>query len=429
MGLAITDALVLPNGQTVKNRLAKAAMTEGLADPSGRPSAELIALYRRWSAGGIGLMLTGNVQVDRQHLERAGNVTVDRAPDEAMRAQLAAWVQAGTSGGSAMWAQLSHAGRQTQLVINPAPKAPSAVPMPKNAVMKFGVPVAMTEADIRDVTARFVRAAEIARASGFHGVQVHGAHGYLLSSFLSPLANRRTDAWGGSLENRARLLLDIVRAIRASVGPEFGLSVKLNSADFQRGGFAIEDSVRVARWLDEAGIDLLEISGGNYEALRMAGVDGLEGTGAQAMTAAREAYFLEFAPRMRASLRRAKLMVTGGFRTAVAMNAALASGDVDLIGLARPLCAAPECPAELLAGTIDSLPRFEDRLRLGPGFLSARSPFKAIKTLNAGAAQAWYCEQIVRLGAGLEPERAGRLLRAASAYRKRDAQKAAALQG
>ena len=303
-----------------------------------------------------------------------------------------------------MWAQLSHAGRQTQLVINPTPKAASAVKLPANPVMKFGAPVGMSAADIADVTARFVRAAEIARKAGFDGVQVHGAHGYLLSGFLSPLTNRRTDEWGGTLENRTRLLLDIVRSIRAVTGPAFGVSVKLNSADFQRGGFDIEDSVRVARWLDEAGIDLLEISGGNYESLRMAGITE---SGAQAATAAREAYFLEFAPRMRASLSRARLMVTGGFRTAAAMNEALAREGVDLIGLARPLCAAPECPRELLAGRIDALPRFEDRLRLGPGILSQRSPFHMIKMINAGAAQAWYCEQMVRLGAGLAPAPGG----------------------
>ncbi len=300
--------------------------------------------------------------------------------------------------------------------------------MPKNAVMKFGVPVAMTEGDIGDVAARFVRAAGVAQACGFDGVQIHAAHGYLLSSFLSPLANRRTDAWGGTLEGRARLLLTIVRDIRETLGPAFGLSVKLNSADFQRGGFGIEDSVRVAGWLDEAGIDLLEISGGNYEAPRIAGTDDLEGAGARGAAASREAYFLEFAPRIRASLRRAKLMVTGGFRASSAMNAALDSGDVDLIGLARPLCAAPDCPAALLAGNINALPRFEDRLRLGPGPLSASSPFTAIKTLNAGAAQAWYWEQIVRLGAGLAPDRPGRVLQAATAYRRRDAQKAAALE-
>lgn len=424
--MQIAQTLSLPNGQTVKNRLAKGSMTEGLADPAGRPTAELIRLYERWSAGGIGLMLTGNVQVDRLHLERAGNVIIDRDPDELMRDRLAAWAIAGKSSGSGMWAQLSHAGRQTPFNINPAPKAPSAIGLSLGPVAKFGAPQAMTEDDIANVERSFVRAASIAQAAGFDGIQVHSAHGYLLSSFLSPLTNQRTDRWGGSLDNRARLLLAIVRSVREAVGSSFGVAVKLNSADFQRGGFDIADSVQVAGWLDDAGIDLLEVSGGNYEAPRMAGIK--HGSdGAQAATKAREAYFLEFAPRIRASLARAKLMVTGGFRSATAMNEALSSDGVDLIGLARPLCAAPDSPNDLLSGRVDAMPRFEQQLSVGPGFLSPQSRFQSIKALNAGAAQAWFCEQMVRLGEGLEPDRPRKLLKAAAAYKKRDARKAAEL--
>ncbi|QDM40622.1 NADH:flavin oxidoreductase/NADH oxidase family protein [Altererythrobacter sp. TH136] len=421
---SFADPLTLPNGQSLKNRLCKAAMTEGLADAAGRPSDGLIRLYGRWANGGIGLLLTGNIQVDRTHLERAGNVIIDREPDDLMRERLAAFAQAGKTNGTAMWAQLSHGGRQTPYNINPAPKAPSAVAFSLGPTAKFGQPVAMTADDIADVQRRFVSAAIVARDAGFDGVQVHGAHGYLLSSFLSPRTNKRDDQWGGTLENRAKLLLEIVRAVRSAVGDSFGVGVKLNSADFQRGGFDIEDSIKVAGWLDQEGIDLLEVSGGNYEAPKMAGISG-KADGAYAATQAREAYFLEFAPRIRGSLKRTKLMVTGGFRSAAAMNAALAEGSVDLIGIARPLCAAPESPADLLSGKIDALPRLEQHLRLGPAFLGPKSRYQSIKALNAGGAQAWFCEQMVRLSEGGEPDRSRNILKAAIAYKKRDAAKAA----
>ena len=261
-GLTIGMPLTLPNGQVLPNRLAKAAMTEGLADGAGRPTDALCRLYERWSRGGSGLLLTGNVNVDRHHLERAGNVVIDRAPDALMRERLAAFARAAKSGGSRVWMQISHAGRQTPKPINPHPKAPSAVPLRKMPMLEFGEPVAMTNDGVRDVIERFVTAARAAEEAGFDGVQLHSAHGYLLSTFLSPIANCRTDAWGGSLEARARLLLGIVERVKAAVGPSFALSVKLNSADFQRGGFDIEDSGQGAGWAHAAGLDLLGVFGG-----------------------------------------------------------------------------------------------------------------------------------------------------------------------
>jgi len=424
----IATPLALPNGQSLPNRLAKAAMTEGLADPAGRPTDALCRLYERWSTGGAGLLLTGNVQVDRGHLERAGNVVIDREPDAPMRERLAAFARAAKSGGGRVWMQLSHAGRQTPKPINPNPKAPSAVPLRRMPLLEFGEPVAMTDAEVRDTIDRFVVAARAAEAAGFDGVQIHAAHGYLLSTFLSPVANRRSDRWGGGLEARAAPLLSIVERVRAAVGAAFAVSVKLNSADFQRGGFEVDDSVRVAGWLDAAGIDLLEISGGTYEAAKMMGDRDAPKSAAQAATAAREAYFLEFAPAIREALARAALMVTGGFRTAAAMDRALREDGVDVIGLGRPLLVEPAGAAELLAGRA-SLRRVEDELRVGPGPLSPRSRFATVKALNASATQAWYYEQIERLGAGLEVDRSKRILAAARSYLKRDAAKRAALEG
>lgn len=423
----ITAPLVLPNGQTLKNRLVKGAMTEGLADARGRPTPELIRLYERWADGGTGLLLTGNIQIDRAHLERAGNVIIDRVPDAAMAALLGQFARAGQRADTRNWAQLSHAGRQTPFNINPAPKAPSVVKLKPPTGMKMGEPVALTEAEIGQVIEGFVIAAQACQQAGFDGVQIHAAHGYLLSQFLSPKSNQRSDQWGGSLENRARLLLEVARRIKPLTSASFGLAVKLNSADFQRGGFELDDSVTVAHWLDAIGIDFLEISGGNYEAPEMVGFTEDTGQGAQKSTHAREAYFLEFAPRIAAALARSKLLVTGGFRTAAAMNGALNQDQVDLIGIGRPLCAAADTSARLLAGTITELPRHEDEVQLGGGILSQRSPIGLIKRLTVMMSQAWYYQNLVRLAKDQTVLRPGQLFKAVLEYTRHDSGKAKAL--
>ncbi len=398
--MRIADPFTLRPGLGFKNRIAKAAMTEGLAGRDGVPNDDHVRLYARWAAGGSGLLITGNVQVDRQHLERPGNVIVDGplTPDTAAAWQR--WAAAATENGTAAWVQISHAGRQTQVPVNKAPKAPSAVQLKLPGGM-FGVPVPLTEAEILDLIARFAHVARVAQEAGFGGVQIHAAHGYLISQFLSPLANLRTDQWGGSLENRARFLIETVKAVRAAVGPEFGVGVKLNSADFQKGGFAFDDCLTVSGWLADLGIDLLEISGGTYEQPAMMDFEGLEPREVpkqQASTAAREAYFVDLAKALMAG-RTPPLLVTGGFRSHAAMEQALASG-IAMVGIGRPLCAAPDAINDLLAGRIDALPRFESQLRIGPGLLGPHSPLKLVRTVNAFAAQAWYYTQLRRLAAG-----------------------------
>ena len=233
MTITIASPLTLPCGLTLPNRLAKAALTEGLSDGYNRATEAHQRLYRRWSEGGAGLVITGNVQVDRRYLERPGNIAIDGNGGEK---ELADMARAGTVAGNQLWMQLSHAGRQTMRYLNAEPVGPSAVPvkLPGGA---FGKPRALTQSDIDDVITRFVNAAGVAQDTGFTGIQLHSAHGYLLSEFLSPLSNLRTDQWGGSLENRARLLLTLVKLIRARVGQAFPICVKLNSADFQKGGF------------------------------------------------------------------------------------------------------------------------------------------------------------------------------------------------
>lgn len=394
----IETPLTLPCGATLPNRLAKAAMTEGLADPQGRPTPELERLYTVWGQGGCGTLLSGNVHIDADHLERPGNVILDAAPDGAMIDALRRWSAAAKAGGAQFWAQISHAGRQTMKPVNPQPKAPSAVKLGLPGG-QFGQPVALTEPEIEDLVRRFAQAAVICQEGLFDGVQVHAAHGYLISQFLSPRANQRSDRWGGSLENRARFLLEVVKATRAAVKPGFAVTVKLNSADFQRGGFAFEDSLQVARWLEAEGVDLIEISGGTYEQPRLLGIEGMEPVeqpGVAASTLAREAYFVDFAKAMKASLK-VPLMVTGGFRTRAAMEEALRQGAAEVIGLGRPLCAQTDGAARLLAGA-DRLPTPEKDLALFPAALSFLKRIKALRAIDSFAAQYWFYCQIYALG-------------------------------
>ena len=394
----IEQPLTLPCGASLPNRLCKAAMTEGLADPLGQATPALTQLYGLWSDGGAGLLLSGNVQIDGDHLERPGNVIIDSEPGEEAMSALRRWAEAGTRGGNHFWAQISHAGRQCQKMVNPHPKAPSAVKLGLPGG-QFGEPVAMSEADIKAVIAGFARCARVLKNAGFTGVQLHAAHGYLLSQFLSPRSNQRKDPWGGSLENRARALLESVRAVRDAVGPSFPVGVKLNSADFQRGGFDFEESLQVAKWLEAESVDLLEISGGTYEQPRLLNVDGIEPVEDQsvkASTKAREAYFVDFAQAMRKELTM-PLMVTGGLRRLDAMEDALASGSADVVGIGRPLCGMPKAMSELLAGAAE-LPRFENQLSLLPSWLKFLEGINLFKTVGTFATQYWYYEQISILG-------------------------------
>lgn len=394
----LASPLILPCGAVMPSRLSKAAMTEGLADPQGLPTPELTRLYRIWADGGAGMLLSGNIQVDADHLERPGNVIIDRELTEPERERFREWTAAGTSNGNHFWAQISHAGRQCFKIVNPHPKAPSAIKVGIPGG-QFGEPVALEAHEIEDIIAGFVRAVRTCKEVGFTGVQIHGAHGYLISQFLSPRTNIRTDEYGGSLENRARVLTEIIRGSREMVGPDFPISVKLNSADFQKGGFAFEDSVQVVAWLEELGVDLIEISGGTYEQPKLLGIEGMEpaeNQNVKASTAAREAYFVDFAHAMKEACK-VPLMVTGGFRTRAAMEQALESGAADIIGLGRPLCADPDGPKRLLEGETE-LHRYEDELSLFPPALSFLTKVKALRAAASFAVQFWFYGQIYALG-------------------------------
>ncbi len=394
----LADSLELPCGQTIPNRLVKAAMTEGLASVAGVPTPALERLYRRWSEGGAGLLLTGNVVIDGDHLERPGNVVIEGEPDATLRQALESWAGAATASGNPCWVQLSHAGRQTQKMVNARPKAPSAVKLGLPGG-QFGEPVALEVGEIETIVTRFATAALAVKEAGFSGVQIHAAHGYLISQFLSPRSNQRTDAYGGPLENRARLLLQVVDATRAAVGPAFPVAVKLNSADFQKGGFAFEDSLQVARWLEDHSVDLLEISGGTYEQPKLLGIEGLEPEEAQGVarsTLRREAYFVDFALAMRQNVH-IPLMVTGGFRTRVAMEQALSEGGASLVGLGRPMCVQTDAPKRLLDGA-QELPRYENERFLFPPWLAFLTRVPLFRTLSSFATQYWFYAQLDALG-------------------------------
>ncbi|TLG91537.1 NADH:flavin oxidoreductase/NADH oxidase family protein [Pseudomonas edaphica] len=334
------DPLILPNGSTINNRIAKAAMEENMADADQAPSADLLRLYQAWADGGAGLIITGNVMVDGRAMTGPGGVVLQ---DEQQLAKFKRWAQVGRAGGAQFWLQINHPGRQMQANLGQQTWAPSAVAMDLGTLSKhFSRPQAMTAEMIAEVIQRFARTARLGEQAGFTGVEIHAAHGYLLSQFLSPLSNQRTDAWGGSLENRARLLLDIVKAVRAVVSREFAVAVKLNSADFQRGGFTADDAKQVVEWLNDLGVDLVELSGGSYEAPAMQG-DARDGR-----TLAREAYFVEFAHDIQ-TVARMPVMVTGGIRRRPVAESVVHSG-VDMVGIGTALAIDPQLPRAWLEG-------------------------------------------------------------------------------
>ncbi|KAB0495928.1 NADH:flavin oxidoreductase/NADH oxidase family protein [Pseudomonas vancouverensis] len=325
------QTLKLPNGQLIGNRIAKAAMEENLADTRQAPDRELFQLYKAWAEGGAGLLLTGNVMIDRRAMTGPGGVALE---NEEHLERFARWARAGRAGGAQFWMQLNHPGRQTMANLGQQALAPSAVALDLGQFSKmFAEPKPMSEADISEVIRRFAISAALAEKAGFTGVQIHAAHGYLLSQFLSPLTNRRNDRWGGSLENRARLLLEVVKAVRKAVSPQFCVAVKLNSADFQRGGFDAEDARQVIEWLNELPLDLLELSGGSYEAPAM------QGEARDGRTLAREAYFLEMASEL-AGVASMPVMVTGGIRRLAIVEQVLDSG-VAMAGIGTALAVEP----------------------------------------------------------------------------------------
>jgi len=375
----LQSSFQLPNGTLLQNRIAKSAMSENLGSRNHAPTLKLINAYKVWAKAQPGLLITGNIMIDRKALGEPNNVVVENDEHIQLLQQWAASVQ---STKVHLWAQINHPGRQAFANINKQVVAPSAIPLKvKGAGKLFKTPKALTEKEIINIIDRYGNTAQILKAAGFTGVQIHGAHGYLVSQFLSPLSNIRTDDWGGSLQNRARFVIQVYQNIRKKVGPDFPIGIKINSADFQRGGFTEEESMEVLRMLDTQGIDLLEISGGSYERPAMMGAVKKQST------IKREAYFIEYIQKAR-KITSKPLMLTGGFRTIDVMDNAIAQGNVDVIGLARPFALYPQLPQQIFDNKIQ---HFETpNCKTGISFID-----------KTGALDlAWYEHQIKRIGEG-----------------------------
>ena len=385
---SLNDPLELPSGLRLRNRIAKAALSEALGDADNSPDDRIVTLFRRWAQGGYGLLITGNIMVDRAHLGEPGNIVVE---DDRALPQLTAWSKAAHDGGAAIFAQLNHPGRQSNLLnIGHQPIAPSAVPL---ALPGAATPRALTTVEIEDIIERFAVAAKVCEDAGFDGVQLHAAHGYLVTQFLSPLTNLRDDEWGGDPARRMRFLIEVVRRVRARVSPGFAVAVKLNSADFQRGGFSEDDSRSVVAALAEEDVDLIEVSGGNYESPAMSGSE-------SSSTRAREAYFLDYARSVRREAGAVPLAVTGGFRTRAGMAEALATGDCDLVGIGRPAVTTTDAADAILDGRTEVLTTHE----IQTGMRGVIGRFADLKALDGILNLTWNEDQMHRLARGLEPD-------------------------
>jgi 2,4-dienoyl-CoA reductase-like NADH-dependent reductase (Old Yellow Enzyme family) len=375
----IFTSFTLPNGQLLKNRLVKAAMEENLATFEHLPGDALKCLYKAWADGGVGLILTGNVMVDHLAMTGPGGVVLEHDTD---LTPFIEWAKLSKANNTKVWMQINHPGRQVFKKMGGKVLSPSnvALDMGKHSAM-FTAPKPMNEDEIQDVIQRFTITAQRAEQAGFDGVEIHAAHGYLLAQFLSPLTNKRNDKWGGCLENRARLLIDIVKSVKALCGEEFAIAVKLNSADFQRGGFDIEDAEQVVKMLDELKIDLVELSGGSYEAPAM------QGRTADNRTLAREAYFLEFASKIAENVS-LPIMTTGGVRRYDVAKQVVDSA-VELVGMASALALTPDLPNKWQDNTavLGHIPvvKWKD------------------KTLSGLATMAMVKQQLRRVGAGKSP--------------------------
>lgn len=377
----LEEEMILPNGSTLKNRIAKSAMSENLSNKNNEPTPLLIEVYKKWAQSGAGLLITGNIMIDSKAIGEPRNVVVENRKNFEI---LKEWAESVKGTDTHLWAQINHPGRQAMEPINRDLKAPSAVPL-KSGGRKDGskkIPIALNESQILAIIEAFGNTAIILKDAGFSGVQIHGAHGYLVSQFLSPYSNIRSDKWGGSLVNRARFVIEVYRKIRARVGKSFPIGIKLNSADFQKGGFSEEESMEVVKILSKEGIDLIEISGGTYEAPAMMGKR-------KKSTIKREVYFMDYIEKA-SKITTTPLMLTGGFRTTSIMKDAIASNQLDIIGIARPFTVYPNIGNEIF-----------NKSRIN---FNTKIKKTGVKGIDGAMNIIWYESQIKRLGKGKVPK-------------------------
>lgn len=376
----LQEEMILPNGVTLRNRVAKSAMSENLSNKHHEPTPVLINAYKIWAQSGAGLLITGNIMIDSKAIGEPRNVVVENRKNSKI---LKEWAESVKGTNTHLWAQINHPGRQAMEQINSNLKAPSAVPLKIGGRKKTTkkVPEVLNENEITAIIEAFANTAIILKEAGFSGVQIHGAHGYLVSQFLSPYTNIRKDKWGGTLENRSRFVVEVYRKIRENVGNDFPIGIKLNSTDFQKGGFSEEESMEVVKILSKEGIDLIEISGGTYEAPAMMGKR-------KDSTIKREAYFIDYIEKVR-KITNTPLMLTGGFRTTSVMREAIASNQLDIIGIARPFAMFPNIGNEILN---ERRANFTTKIKK-----------TGVKAIDGMMNIIWYEAQIKRIGKGKKP--------------------------
>lgn len=317
------EPLRLPCGAVLKNRIVKSAMSDSLGDGTGHPTDAQLRLYRRWAEGGLAAAIIGEVQGSPFFSEKPGNLVLNASSDLSRFRKLA---EQGVVDDSLLMLQLGHAGALS-FVPTGDPVGPSALNLPGLQCRE------MTTDEISRLRSEMAATASLAKQAGFGGVQIHAAHGFLLSQFLSPLFNHRTDQYGGSIGNRMRVLLEVIDAVRNAVGPGYPVALKLNSSDQLEGGLVEDDALAVIAELDRTTVDLIDISGGTY----------FPGAKSASDSGGRGPYFLDFASRARERTHK-PLMLTGGIKTLAQAEDALACGAVDIVGLARAFCLDPSLP-------------------------------------------------------------------------------------
>jgi len=324
---------------TVRNRFVRSATCEGMCNAAGDVTPALVRYCERVARGGVGLFITGHTFVHPSGKASQGMMGACRDEQIPGLAQLASRVK---TAGAAIAVQLNHGGRQCRSeIIGQTPLAPSAVTDRSSGI----TPRALTEAEIGEIIASYVAAAVRAKRAGFDAVQLHCAHGYLMSEFISPYTNRRTDRWGGSLENRARFILEVLRACRRELGRQYPIFIKLNGEDFIEGGLQLADTVEFAKMLEADGIAAIEVSGAMAESVGM--------VMRKNITAAEdEAYFLRHVEAVRKAVR-VPLLCVGGLRSRQVMERIVGSGSAEFVSMSRPFIRQPDLPELMRQGKLD----------------------------------------------------------------------------
>ncbi|MBO0462236.1 NADH:flavin oxidoreductase/NADH oxidase family protein [Enterococcus sp. DIV1298c] len=369
----ISNTIVLPNGIELKNRIVKAAMSEALADKTNQPNTDHIALYERWAEGGAGVLISGNVMIDRSQLGEPGNIVLDNKTD---RNALISWAKAGTYNDTKFLLQINHPGKQAPKSMSKKPVAPSTIKLSKEFSALFNEPRELTTDEVRELIEKFVLAGKIAEETGFSGVEIHAAHGYLINQFLSPADNKRKDEYGGTLKNRMRFMVEVFQGIRKITSPKFIIGLKLNSSDFTEDGFSEKDSLKVIVQMAELGIDFIEISGGNYEK-------------AKVMDVGQGVFFLDFAKKAQNSVD-IPIMLTGGLTSKQGIEDVIHKEGISLVGLGRSLIMNPNIPNQLISDAFQSvqLPRLSTGIKT------------LDKKVGGAIGIAYYEQQIEKLVAG-----------------------------